>query len=169
MKEAAEPDDQNHIFVDKFVEVLKKYRVELSEKDKEHLMNSFPGRDEGSRKRINIARLYDQKYNMMLSSLYQKVDVHENDGEDDPVDQSGYTGQFYRPQNKQLTPISEPELIEIIHKSNKLIEIIRTIKEIDKQRNGFVTTTELDDILKINYKELANRDLTKILKKYVSI
>jgi hypothetical protein len=29
---------------------------------------------------------------MMLSKLYQKVDVHENDGEDDPVDQSGYTG-----------------------------------------------------------------------------
>jgi hypothetical protein len=68
----------------------------------------------------------------MVSKLYQKVDVHENDGEDDPVDQSGYTGQFYRPQNKTLIPITEPELVIIISKKNRLIEIIRTIKEIDK-------------------------------------
>lgn len=64
------------------------------------LLDSFPGRDEGSRKRLNISRIYEQKYNMKLSKIYQRVDVHENDGEDDPVDQSGYTGQFYRPLNK---------------------------------------------------------------------
>ena len=44
------------------------------------------------------------------------------------------------------------------------------IKEIDKQHNGFVTTTELDDILKIQYKDqLIDRDLRSILKKYASI
>lgn len=69
---------------------------------------------------------------MMLSKLYKGFDVHDNDGEDDPVDQSGYTGQFYRPVNKQLTPITEPELVLIIHKNNRLADIIHTIKEIDK-------------------------------------
>jgi hypothetical protein len=29
---------------------------------------------------------------MLLLKLYQKVDVHENDGEDDPVDEAGYIG-----------------------------------------------------------------------------
>jgi hypothetical protein len=75
------------------------------------LIDSFPGRDEGTKKRITVARLYDQKYNMLLSKAYQKVDVHENDGTDDPVDQSGYTGQFYRPGDKNLTPITEADLI----------------------------------------------------------
>lgn len=60
--------------------------------------------------------------------------------------------------------------MQIISRDNKLVEIIRTIKEIDKQRNGFVTTTELDDILKIKYREeLHDRDLKPIMKKYASI
>ena len=47
---------------------------------------------------------------------------------------------------------------------------MRTIYEIDKQRNGFITTTELDDILKMNYKqELENKDLRLIMRKYCSI
>lgn len=58
----------------------------MSNEDELNLLESFPGRDEGSKKRINIARLYDQKYNMMLSKMYQRIDVHENDGTDDPVD-----------------------------------------------------------------------------------
>lgn len=69
-----------------------------------------------------------------------------------------------------MKPISEKELVQIIANNNKLVELIKTIKEIDKQRNGFVTTTELDDILKILYKtELENRDLMPIMKKYASI
>jgi len=68
------------------------------------LVDCFPGRDEGERKRVNIGRLYDHKFEAMLSKVYQRVDVHENDGEDDPVDQSGYTGQFYR--QKKLPNLS---------------------------------------------------------------
>ena len=118
---------------------------------------------------MNIGRLYDHKFEAMLARLYQKVDVHENDGEDDPVDQSGYTGQFYR-QKKLLRPISEREMVQVINKDNKLVEIIRTIKEIDKQHNGFVTVTELDDILKMLYKkDLEDRDLRPIMRKYASI
>ena len=44
------------------------------------------------------------------------------------------------------------------------------IKEIDQSHNGYVTSTELDDILKLNYKEeLGNRDIAHIIKKYSSI
>jgi Ca2+-binding EF-hand superfamily protein len=66
--------------------------------------------------------------------------------------------------------MSESELVQIISKNNKIKDIFRTIYEIDRQHNGFITTTELDDILKLNYKsELANRDLRLIMRKYASI
>lgn len=55
-------------------------------------------------------------------------------------------------------------------KNNKLADIIRTIKEIDRQHNGFVTSTELDDILKMVYKDdLSDKDLKPMIKKYASI
>lgn len=66
--------------------------------------------------------------------------------------------------------LTEAELVRIIHNDNKIKEIVRTIYEIDKQRNGYITTTELDDILKLNYKEkLANKDLRLMMRKYASI
>ena len=69
-----------------------------------------------------------------------------------------------------MEPLSENELIQIIYRNNKIKDIVRTIYEIDKQRNGFITTTELDDILKMNYKqELENKDLRLIMRKYCSI
>jgi hypothetical protein len=40
----------------------------------------------------------------------------------------------------------------MIHNENKLVEMMRRIKEIDKEHNGYVTSTELDDILRISYK-----------------
>ena len=68
---------------------------------------------------------------MLLAKMYQKVDVHENDGEDDAVDEAGYLGLFYR-QKKHLRAITEEELLQIIVKNNKQTEIMRTIKEIDR-------------------------------------
>ena len=38
-------------------------------------------------------------------------------------------------------------------KDNKLKSIVLTIKEIDKDHNGFVTSTELDDIIKLYYRK----------------
>ena len=73
-------------------------------------------------------------------------------------------------QKKDLTPISEAELILLFLRDNKLHEMNRMIKEIDRQRNGFVTKTELDDIIKVLFeKELKDRDLSEIIKPYQSI
>jgi Ca2+-binding EF-hand superfamily protein len=47
---------------------------------------------------------------------------------------------------------------------------MRCIKEIDKEHNGYVTSTELDDILKIVCKEeLKDKNLKAIFKPYQSI
>jgi Ca2+-binding EF-hand superfamily protein len=48
--------------------------------------------------------------------------------------------------------------------------VINTIKEIDKDHNGYVTKTELEDILKLKYPEhFENKDLIPIIKKFSSI
>lgn len=39
----------------------------------------------------------------------------------------------------------------MISKDDRLRDIFLRIREIDKERNGFVTELELDDIIKITY------------------
>jgi len=51
---------------------------------------------------------------------------------------------------------------------HKLSELMRVIAEIDIDRNGYVTLTELDDILKMLFPELANRNLKSILMPFSS-
>ena len=47
---------------------------------------------------------------------------------------------------------------------------MRTIKEIDKDNNGYVTKTEMEDILKLKYPEhFEMRDLIPIIKKFSNI
>ena len=44
------------------------------------------------------------------------------------------------------------------------------IKQIDKDHNGYVTSTELDDILKLSYPDkLYDKDLIPILEQFSSI
>lgn len=51
-----------------------------------------------------------------------------------------------------------------------MLEIMRRINEIDKDHNGYVTNTELDDIIKLSYKkELNGKSLKLIFKPYSSI
>lgn len=41
-----------------------------------------------------------------------------------------------------------------------MVDVIRSIKDIDKEHNGYVTSTELGDILQIAYKkELSDKSL----------
>lgn len=61
-------------------------------------------------------------------------------------------------------------MIKIIANDNKIDSIMGTIKDIDKDRNGYVTHSELDDIMKMNYpKELSSRDVLPIIKKFSSV
>ncbi len=101
--------------------------------------------------------------------MYDKVDMYEEIDNPDLVDNSGYLGLFYR-EKKQLLPITEEEVIDIIHKNNRLHIIFRIIKDIDSDNNGYVTNQELDDIFKSNYDaELGNRELKPVFKKFASI
>jgi hypothetical protein len=48
--------------------------------------------------------------------------------------------------------------------------VMATIHEIDKDHNGYVTKTEMEDILKLKYPDhFENKDLIPIIKKFQSI
>jgi Ca2+-binding EF-hand superfamily protein len=44
-------------------------------------------------------------------------------------------------------------MIKVIASDNKMEEVMRIVNQIDKDHNGYVTVTELDDILKLHYPE----------------
>ncbi len=58
-EKAADPEDKAQIFAKDLLKVVSKYNIKLTPKELENLIQSFPGRDVGEDKRINIARLYD--------------------------------------------------------------------------------------------------------------
>ena len=129
--------------------------------------------EDGSKiKIINISRIYDQKFNIITQKMYSQVkDDNLDDDKDQPNDVNGYYGytQYYRTQY-QLNPISEESFIKIIAEDNKMDQVMLTIKQIDKDHNGYVTRNELDDILKLFYKnQLESKDLTMIIKRFGSI
>ena len=86
-----------------------------------------------------------------IKKMYENLEVSDND-EDDAVDNAGYTGNFRRDE-KALVPISEVELMAVMRSEQKIWQLMSMINEIDKDSNGYVTSTELDDILKILYPE----------------
>jgi hypothetical protein len=90
---------------------------------KQNLYFSFPGRDQGILKRVNIARLYDHQYNKQLATIYKKVDMNKDRGEYDAIDVPGYTGNFHR-EKQTLVPISEDEFFVEIANSNNFQKMI---------------------------------------------
>lgn len=51
-----------------------------------------------------------------------------------------------------------------------MVDVMRSIKEIDKEHNGYVTSTELDDIIKISYKlQLSDKNLKPLFRPFSSI
>ena len=81
---------------------------------------------------------------IVLEKMYNKVDMATLDNTDgeEPQDVNGYLGQtkFYRPKQGSVSRlIPEDEFIEVFVKNNRLDSIQLTIKEIDRDHNGYVT------------------------------
>jgi len=80
--------------------------------------------------------LNDQSH---IRKLYKKIDLDEEYQEDSQfVDMSGYLGQFYR-QNVKTVNIELEDFVKVIVNDNKLASVMRCIKDIDKDNNGYVT------------------------------
>lgn len=52
---------------------------------------------------------------------------------------------------------------------NQLLEVMKRIKEIDREHNGYVTSTELTDIMHISLPSLKAMHVAPLLRPYASI
>lgn len=137
----------------------------MNDQEKTNLLYSYPGRDDGKKVRINIYPIYELNYNIMQKQMFEKVDLKATDEKDDAVDACGYLGVFHRSKKKQKT-ITEEHFIDTISKENRLKDIFFKIREIDRQKNGFVTELELDDIIKFVNKELEDCNISDFIKPF---
>jgi hypothetical protein len=101
-------------------------------------MQAFVANSDRSNILVSIGRLSQMRLQLKLRKLYERVDMYEEADNPNMVDTSGYLGLFYR-EKKTLTPINEPELLDILVRDNKLQSVMKVIKEIDSDNNGYVT------------------------------
>lgn len=64
--------------------------------------------------------------------------MYEEQENPDLVDNSGYFGIFYR-EKVNLQDLTDAMFVDTILKNNRLVGIMKNIKEIDKDNNGYVT------------------------------
>ncbi|CDW74423.1 ef-hand calcium-binding domain-containing protein 6 [Stylonychia lemnae] len=167
----ADKDDENLIYLDKFVDILQRiYQIELSQEDQNLILNGFIAKSIEKQPKINISHILQLQNTSKIKKLYKQIDLNEEEQEDAQfVDMSGYFGKFYR-QNVKLNQITIDEFVNVIVKDNKLASIMRCIKQIDKDNNGYVTNQELDDILKYIYPEqFGDKDLKRLFRTFSSI
>lgn len=81
------------------------------------IAKAFPGKQGGSKGiRLNVSRIYDQKYNIMQEKIYSSVDCTKIDNDESLKDVNGYLGKTEHYRDKlALTPISEAEFLSILN------------------------------------------------------
>jgi len=174
LKNAANPDNQSLIFFTNFLKVARKFGASLNKEQQEQLLQSFPGQDNVSANgpQLNIARIFDQEYQNTLAQMYKNIDVAITNAKDEPTDVHGFhgLGTFYREKVMKMEPITEAEFIDVFVRDNKVAEVMLMIRSIDQSHNGYITRTELDDIIKHHLKEQMNfKDLNSIIAKFCSM
>ena len=91
------------------------------------------------------------------------------------MDLGGYVGDFHRhrvedTETKKRVPLTETALIDMMLETDRLKEISMAFREIDPDRNGFVTQQELDDIFRENYGEkMHGKHMFKLIKNFRSV
>lgn len=73
---AGDVDDQSLISFNRFKQILDQFNVTIKEIDLENIALALPGREsnDSEEQMINISKIYDQKYTILLDQMYKKVD-----------------------------------------------------------------------------------------------
>ena len=87
------------------------------------LHKAFPGKNmDDQEDTLNLARLYDLKYNQQMTNLFDQINVENTGGVNEDMDVLGYLGRSkYQRQKRQLHPISENQVMNVIrNEKNKI-------------------------------------------------
>lgn len=152
LKQGADRADNHYIDVRVFRDIMKKFHFNVGQSELDRYMETYPGmQDSQDNRTTNIAQFYNYSQIHLLKKTYKSIKWGEQPDNEEAIDISGFTGNFHR-EKIVLHPISQAELYDIVTEDQKhLAQIILNIHHIDKDHNGYVTMTELDDILKLEY------------------
>ena len=131
------------------------------------LLEAFPGKVVHYQKYLDMSHLVELQKANDANKIYKGVDLSDDD-EEEMGDFSGYTG-YRQSDTKFYEILTYDQLINLFIKEDKLPFILKSIKDIDQDNNGYVTTTELEDILKLHYPIIKQKNLKKIFKPFASI
>ena len=158
------------------VDILrKKFDITVEHDIQKILHKAFGSKSENHVRRIEIEPIMNVKNHKSLRGTYDRV-LYEPDEKFDAEfeDMAGYIGNKFRRKldlmNKKLIKVDDPEfLVDLFRKKNKILKVMQTIRTIDREKNGFVTNQELEDILKLQYKHaLMEYDIKPIFKMFAS-
>ena len=65
--------------------------------------------------------------------------------------------------------MTEEEVIDMAYSKDRMKDFNLAIREIDPDRNGYITNQELDDILRVNYgSEMEGKHILEVAKQFAS-
>ena len=161
-KYASADDDYRSIELDKFETIC--YRIlgfKLNVAQRELLFMTNGKVAPGNVKYLNVQQVYAARQMETMKRIYDKLKLGDNT-EDDAQDAAGFTGDFHRKLKTKgpLKQLPEPVFFQLFAcNKQKLNDFMRTIYSIDKDNNGYVTQTEIDDILKLIFAEKHMKNL----------
>lgn len=116
---------------------------------------------------MDMDQLEQIKKASKMNRLFKELDLSDDDDEE-MGDFSGYTG--IRQRDAKLFEVyTYEQFVDLVVVEDKIAFILKSIKDIDQDNNGYVTTTELEDILKLHYPLLKEKNLKKMFKPFASI
>ena len=124
--------------------------------------------------RLSLKPILQLESHEEMTKTYKNFRYRLDDFHDlNEVDTAGYFGTNHRMIEKhtqQFKPLKDFKVIaNTIEKDYQLVKVMQTIRSIDSDRNGYVTNQELEDILKLHYKEkLGKYDLKPALVDFAS-
>ena len=160
-------NEEKEVPIEEFTKLWTEYDISINENEWNILFEAFPGKVVHHHKYLDMSHLVELQKANDTNKIYNRVDLSDDD-EEEMGDFSGYTG--YRQNDTKFYEIyAYGQLIDLFVEEDKLPFILKSIKDIDQDNNGYVTTTELEDILKLHYPVIKQKNLKKIFKPFASI
>ena len=169
LKRCATYGDGRLIKIDSLADILACFKLKLLDKQKDTILKLYKVKYGSEPGLINIQPILDLRKKQRQTSAYGKVDVKESQ-QVTQHDGFGFIGDFDRTRvKKKKVPATEEELIDMMFLTDRMKEIGLAIREIDPDRNGYITNQELDDIIRINYtKEMEGKHIFDFIKQFAS-
>lgn len=158
LKKSGSTSDPNIIPIKKFFGILESFKIPLSQKEKDDILECFHLKDEGNSTDINIKTIFELSKDQEINKVYKQIDLEQREDEEE-----------LKSLQHRLMPINEEDLLKELSKKSNMNELWKEVKKYDLDANGFLTLTELNSVFSQTYPDLANKSLFKIFRPFTSI